>query len=78
MNTPHLTAASFAAIDASLMLVEIDFDGTIRSVNDCFLAHFESRREEVLASPIGISARASGPTRSGWTVCWPGWPPASR
>ena len=51
MNTPHLTAASFAAIDASLMLVEIDFDGTIRSVNDCFLAHFESRREEVLGQP---------------------------
>ena len=51
MNTPHLTAASFAAIDASLMLVEIDFDGTIRSVNDCFLAHFESRRDEVLGQP---------------------------
>lgn len=51
MNTPHLTEASFAAIDASLMLVEIDFDGTIRSVNDCFLAHFESRREEVLGQP---------------------------
>ena len=51
MNTPHLTAASFAAIDASLMLVEIDFDGTIRSVNDCFLAHFKSRREEVLGQP---------------------------
>ena len=64
MNTP-LTAASFAAIDASLMLVEIDFDSTIRSVNDCFLAHFESRREGCWASPIGISARASGPTRSG-------------
>lgn len=51
MNTPNLTEASFAAIDASLMLVEIDFDGTIRSVNDCFLAHFESRREEVLGQP---------------------------
>jgi len=62
MNTPNLTDASFAAINASLMLAEIEFDGTIRSVNERFLEHFESRREDVLGQPYSRFCPEMRPT----------------